>query len=428
MNFVIKNLGWILLLLFFVFMLFIISSSDPSNSKILTGSLASSGQENIVDSELEELVEKINESEEIVSDESRIKNEAVEKQGLKSRFMSLFQRKGEVSTTGKIDTSIEEPKDEESGEESGKKDDISKKIDDESMKENKNKEEELENDTEKKEGIISRIFSKKDSVDNDWEENEKDWKVSKDEEEKMEEENPQELENMEKSNGSSEDHIVVATTGVKTNRSNHIAKGTSNMNSEAHSRARKYAPEVLWANIHLPGVDLETAIGKSFQVGVHSLRINNSNFSQKLGYLMMGDTITQLTSENSYGCFMMRVDDSRVASSVGKEGYVCKKYLTETSDDTIVSGDPIVVEDTHSSVLSVETIDQESTTTELRTNIGDLIILSKHLPFAGTILAPGDTIDQMSEGANGCFTAHVFAAADASNKWKVGTVCELNLY
>jgi len=131
---------------------------------------------------------------------------------------------------------------------------------------------------------------------------------------------------------------------------------------------------------------------------------------------MMGDTITQLTSENSYGCFMMRVDSSKVFSSIGKEGYVCKKYLMESSDNTLTHVDVIIVEETHNVAPVIEAIPQESTTTELRTNIGDVITLTKYLPFAGTILAPGDQVDQMSVGSNGCFTAHVFAAADATNK------------
>jgi len=227
------------LLLFFVFMLFIISSSDPSNSKSLSGSLTSSGQESIVDSELEELVEKINESEDLVSNEVKFEDETIEKEGLKSRFMSLFQRKGEVSTISNIESSgAEDMKIKED-----KKEDASEKLEDKKIEETKEKEELLEDDTDEKQGIISRIFSKKDSEDNDVVE-----KVSEKESEineTMEEDKSLEPKKVEKNNGSSKDHIAVATPGVKASSSNHIAKGNSNMNSEAHSRARKYAPEVL---------------------------------------------------------------------------------------------------------------------------------------------------------------------------------------
>jgi hypothetical protein len=92
MNFILKNLGWILLFLFFVFMLFVISTKQKKDvdNQILSGSISTqSGEENKADiEELEKLVEKIEKEEKIVSQET-----IIEKTIEKKSIFDIFKRK-----------------------------------------------------------------------------------------------------------------------------------------------------------------------------------------------------------------------------------------------------------------------------------------------------------------------------------------------
>ena len=70
-----------------------------------------------------------------------------------------------------------------------------------------------------------------------------------------------------------------------------------------------------------------TKPGDTHTVSAHSLKLNNAYFTKNLWYLSYGDTVKQLTTENMRGCFQAQVITSRVSSSTGKIGFVCKKYL-----------------------------------------------------------------------------------------------------
>jgi len=430
MNFIVKNLGWILLLLFFVFMLFIISSSNPNPVGTNSGTLSLSWETSEVDSGLEELVEKMNESDEgeIVSDEVRVMNKDEKKEWMFSRFFGIFERKGvqnnELNSQDvSIDSSIVDTSNNTLEEKKIEKDENN-------IKEEENIDTKVMNEAEdeKKEGIISRIFG--------WKDEEIEGKNDNDEKEdslKVENENAEEnsLEEKNEDQGPKEELIVVASWDTMNKKSGHLGKVKNKMSADAHSRAQTYAPETLWMKaVNFPGTNLETKVWKSFEIGVHSLRINNKSFTQKLGYLMKGDSITQLSEENVYGCFLMKVETSVIASSIGKEGYVCKKYLQELSSDINNREEVVnIVAIDHEVAVIHEWEDEENNTYELQTNIGDIITTTKAFPFAGVILSPGTQLDQMSDGdSKGCFTARIFASENTAVQWKVWVVCEINLY
>lgn len=176
-----------------------------------------------------------------------------------------------------------------------------------------------------------------------------------------------------------------------------------------------------------PGVDLTTAIGKSYQVGVYSLKLNNATFSQTLGYLMQGDYLTQLTSENSYGCFQVRVDYAQHISA-GTTGYVCKKYLS----DSLPSIDMQTQEEWKDSKEVNDQPSQEITSTENTfpiTHIGETLEVETSLIFDGVTLMQGDILDQMTEAdTRGCFTARVFQTSTAASLGQVvKNICYIDI-
>jgi len=362
MNFITRNLWWLLLLAFFIFMLFVISSNDPqlknaswalNNTGILSVSTWEIDSEN-VDDWLQELVDKIN-SEENISD-----------------------------------TDTEKWNDEKI---------ISNESDLVSLEEQS-----------KKQWFFSKIFSRKWKDDTPSDENQ-----SKNEENNDDSEESDSITKDEKMKKQQDSHIVSAVENVWSAKWNLTKK--VNMSSESYTLAQKYAPEVL--GYTLPGVHLETEIGKIFEVGVYSLKLNNKLFTQKLGYLMKGDSLKQLSSENNYGCFQVEVLDSSVDVNTWKIGYVCKKYLTESSD---IESEEKTEEDTV--VLPEWPLFLE------HTEIWDIIEVKKSdITFGDIILDIGDMLDQMSDlDSQACFTARVHSSSRVESIWKTAKICNRDLY
>lgn len=77
--------------------------------------------------------------------------------------------------------------------------------------------------------------------------------------------------------------------------------------------------------------NLITKIWKSFNVWVHSLKINDKFFLKKTWYIHLWDTIEQIWEANIRGCFNMKVLFSKISTNIWKTWYVCKKYLKDLS-------------------------------------------------------------------------------------------------
>jgi len=68
-------------------------------------------------------------------------------------------------------------------------------------------------------------------------------------------------------------------------------------------------------------------INKTYKVWVKSLKLNNSTFDKKLWIVFYWDKIKQLTPTNKYGCFQIEVLNSKNIKNNWKIAWACKKYL-----------------------------------------------------------------------------------------------------
>lgn len=182
------------------------------------------------------------------------------------------------------------------------------------------------------------------------------------------------------------------------------------ISSETAYVVQTYAPEIYAQPISYPGENIETQVGKEYEIWVYSLKLNNKYFNETLGYMFKGDRIVQLGEENAYWCFEVEVLSAENTDNIGKVGYVCKKYLSDTSAST-------------QQEVAQENISKNPSMS--LTNVGDVITVEKDFTMSnGIILSVGDTIDQMTPATeDGCFTAHVLTAKVYPYVVPVGDLC-----
>jgi len=361
--------------MFFVFMLFIISGSNKSQLSN-SGSLSLSWSESVAQG-LDELVEKmekqdLDDAQEVISGEAKVEEK-------KGGFFSFLKRNKNEEKEPK-DINSEKP---EKNDKEAESEDTSEEIAEVS-------DENTPQETKEKKWIISKLF----------------WKDDKKQDTIV----------------STGDDLIVIKEDT-----NLVKETSSEISLSDKENIRLYAPEILAPEVKLPGVNLETQIGKSYSVWVHSLKLNNKYFNTTLWYLMRGDTITQTTVENSYGCFEVLVDNSVHASNNGKTWYVCKKWLTEKSgDESSVNNAPKVVVQTP--VSEESSVNRDAIYIELpQLGIWTLTALTND---AGSLsnsisLSSWDVIDQLdAEDESNCFTALVRETAIPASIWKVITVCQ----
>jgi hypothetical protein len=258
-----------------------------------------------------------------------------------------------------------------------------------------------ENEEEKKESLFSRIFSR--NADNSWSDAtvvdsgsvliEKDidenWEVSRNE--------------------------LIGVAGWNNGLSGkNIGKKSWTNTNNSFSSIQKYAPEILGNSEMYPWIDLDTKIGNSYEIWVHSLKLNNKYFNETLAYMLQGDSVKQLSEENSYGCFEVEILNSVLTHNIGKTWYVCKKYLKEISEE--------------SSIVMLKEVVEEKV--EVSSKIWDFILVEKeNAILRDIVLEVGDIIDQMTQADNqGCFMAHVYYSKNTANLGKIGSVCVSDIY
>lgn len=396
MNFITRNLGWILLLLFFIFMLFIISSnnvetSDESQSwSIISNSWT-------IKWELDEIAEKMkldNTSTWSVWEEDVQESE-------KKKWFFSFLKKDTIE-----ESNPEEEQDNLEVKENKKQTESEKK---ETGKMNiESQEDEKQDDKEEKKGLLSKLF---------W------W--SKDEEESniVEEWWSIEVENQGSINGKWEDKqdSMNDTSVVLSHKNDGLTKKSENKKSHWISKiARDIAPEI-YGESELPWINLETAVWNTYKVWVYSLKLNNKYFSETLGYLKKWDTLLQKTAENSFGCFNVEVISSENKSNNTKLWYVCKKWLE--ADNSIMQ------EANNTLEVEPEQVEQTDEVLPL-TNIWDLIIIEKDFSSIGwgVTLVPGDVVDQMTvQDESWCFIGLVRETNNIEFMGRVLQICQKDL-
>ncbi|NDK09472.1 hypothetical protein GW846_01700 [Candidatus Gracilibacteria bacterium] len=371
MNFFTRNLGWILLFAFFIFMLVIISSNSDEDAISNSGSTVtntSTGEAN-----LEKLSQKI-------ENETGAISESLEKDEL-SASGEVISSSGELSTDTKdtVDTPTKDA-------------DLS---------------------------FFERLFGKKETkpVENNQTGTGTDAQDS--------------------ASGSvdSSDEVVTNTgtsqagstsstpNQVQTLRGEDLSKApsASNLTSTTNKTPWKTTQD---HTINYPGTSLKTFVGKQFKVGVHSLRLNNVYFNETLAFMFEGDRVEQLTPENSYGCFKIKIISSSTTQNNGSMGYVCKKYLKDTTGGNVNTP---VQKEIKKNVQSEQKVQEEVKYSGMQTQIGDIIMVNvDNVSFDnGEIkLQKGDSVDQMTKlDSAGCFIGRVFTAKIASSLEQVAKMC-----
>ena len=379
------------MLLFFLFMLFVISTNNPAKlnqgdvSQTLSGELLESWDQE--SGELDKLVEKMSEQEwwdkikendveestsswKLLEDNSTngeslekvsLETADEEKKGLFS-FLNFGKNKSEKDTEKWSSLSLEDSEkiedtwsnieniEDENPEAS--EDDIS--VDPEVRTLVPTDESTGSWETEvKNESLFDKLFGEREVEEewseeinivekwgnNEWEENSENW--SWDDEnssnEKHEEKNKSitQAENHSNEVWSSKDVWAVSTIQ---NIWWNMMKGWTTTNNVLHNASYAYMNQypkhiVEKADAAMyPGTDLISEVGKLFEVWVQMLKLNNANFNVKLGLMHKWDTLKQLTEETQHGCFMIEILNSKNKQNIGKKWYVCKKYLREATN------------------------------------------------------------------------------------------------
>jgi hypothetical protein len=270
MNFILKNLWWVFLFLFFLFMLFIIASNNPektSNNDTSTGSIWTQDiQWDSVDLLIERLEEEAQAQEDLWERESTLQDEDIS-----------------VQDSDVWDTNA------------------------------------LEEEVEEKKWFFSRLFSSKnqdtDSQETEWDENVRD-------------ESDIDVEvwdwDSETMQDQSEATQVAPVTTVTTEEYRWATQSTHLSKTEIQTRDI-YAHIPVHTPTSHPDIEAHWDIWDSYRVNTYSLKLNNRYFSETLWYLMGGDILVQKSSINPYGCFEAEVTESKTA--LARVWYVCLRHL-----------------------------------------------------------------------------------------------------
>ncbi len=196
-----------------------------------------------------------------------------------------------------------------------------------------------------------------------------------------------------------------------------IVKTSSNTIS-----AQKVESEIVY-----PGENIVTSVGKNYEIWVEMLKLNNKTFTKTLAYMNRWDVVTQLSQENSYGCFEVQVQ------STGAQWYVCKKYLADTDKEILAQESGATMQ-----VPTTENIDAEDSEKELvksvpaiSTEIGSYYKITVPSPsFFDVILErftleSGDILKQTSyaDPETGCVSMKVVGTSTWERDGEIVSIC-----
>lgn len=353
MNFILRNLGWILLFLFFLFMLFIISTSqnknpmqrEASGSEMLqTGSLEDEEEDKNLDN-FEKLVEKVQDedtSKDISVDQKVDKN--IDKEEDKKSIFDIFKRKDTQATSTGSKLSEDDIEDEQNSD----------------MHKNQNEDEENTSQNDNK-TIQTNFVTEEKTMNSGM--------------------------NLEKNTGKSVALKKGSASGL-------VYRWSYNSTISQNT-------------------NISTAPGKEFQIWVHSLKLNNKNFTQKLGVLIKGDVVKQLWVENSRGCFEIEVLESQKLENLQKKGYVCKKYLAEKEEPSTVVTQ---IQDTQDIKIEQKNYFRAKSPTTL---------LNRDRAYSNNGVSVSDVLLQISPiQSDNCFLIRIIGSNIESQHGKEGYICQ----
>ena len=379
MNFITKNLGWILLLVFFIFMLFIISSNDPQRVNLTSSWTVASWQTQSwwVDQNLDELM-KLIDNENIQDVKSSLQWKDNIKEKVEAEVISNSNTYTDVKlidweNNDWLTVSIEER-------------------DENNIKENKK-------------WFFARLFGKNDFKEGAIEDKSMSWSEIIEAETVI----------IQQENSESNDLI---TSEDNFDSSSNIIKVSSDTNTDIHVDKK----------VIYPGGNLQTQIWKTYEIRVEMLKLNNKYFTQTIELMNRGDRVKQISDENQYGCFQVEV------LTTGSNGYVCKKYLTE--ENTVSTNDIVTTAQESVSIDFEQDIDKKEDTVtefvpEISTKIGSYYkIAIDNTSFFDVILErfvlqKGDVLKQISnaDSKTWCVSMKVVWTTTGEHDWETVAIC-----
>ncbi len=463
MNFVIRNLWWILLIIFFIFMLYLISNqNNAQNVPTSKGAIVSESTEQITETNIKTKIEKVEEtSEEKNSSEN------------KAEVEEASETKGEPETSVTDDSVVlaQEPSPKQWTFLKGIKDFFtikktsspkgeSTETENSKVVDTEENSEQVTKDTEIKDSEIenSEIESKEENTDteNTWTKEEVSTKGTlkimtfSDSvwEDDMKDTTPNEsiisLGNKDESDSSNDiewnlkkSNLKKTTTEWSTSEEKAEQKNDTEMNSKEGDTKKSQEQTVTQKNKTDQKVTEEKATEKKSEeakkttenssnlpehtVSVNALKINDAWFTKALGYVAKGDTIQQLTSTNKYGCFKWEVLTAQKSQTQGTIGWFCEYYM-EGLEDTLYAYE----------AAASGYYNNNKKTTNIGKNhnvaVHSLKLNNAYFTQSDGYLLAGDTVKQLTEtNSYGCFKAHVIASKIAQSNNKIGWVCNTYL-
>ena len=292
-------------------MLFVIWTNDPERNTVGTLSWASlswSVSEDSfisweVDQELDNLVKRADEDD-LENTEELLEKDKYPESNWSWSIFPLLTKETDSKTVSDLDTSWQEGD------------------------ENKLKEELWEEDDG---GIFERLFRSEDKITKVEEELEEELWEDRNEDSWDEDSKEDELIVTSWEDESSDwikSKVVHTDGGLSKTQSSEV----NTMRNASEAYMNQYSKKEVQIDIPMVQPGLQTYVGKSFQVGVYSLKLNNKEFNEALAYMSRGDIVKQLSEENVYGCFLAEIETSSKSSyNIWKQGYVCKGYLKDVS-------------------------------------------------------------------------------------------------
>ncbi len=187
----------------------------------------------------------------------------------------------------------------------------------------------------------------------------------------------------------------------------------------------------------------------TYEIWVKSMYLNNAWFTKRTGILYKWDTVEQLTATNKYGCFQVKVLSSSNAVSNGKIAWACEYYMVghqaslssykkaanqyynnmnarsnkvttyKTTHKAAPKKTSIVASNQLTSVSKVWTMHSVKT--------HSLKLNNASFTQTEAYLLKGDKVEQITNtNSSGCFKVSVFSSSNASwnAKGKTGWVCQ----
>ena len=373
MKFIIRNLGWILLIIFFVFMLYLISSQNNIkniDNKVNTGSISESN----IDKNISPLVDT-----KIISNEISSKTISSEVE-VKNNTGSFINSVRNFFTLEKSDKILENYTW------------SNLEIDSIDLEKNISEIEKIELKLEKEEEVI---------------------------EEEVTEVNKNII----------EEEIKTSTWGFIQSIKNLFSSDEEEEEVEEEEIQKniwvvdekliKKVDKIVWKNNNIESINNNTK-NSIKTVWVKSIFLNNAYFTERLYTAYRWDKLEQLTATNKYGCFKVKVISSEIKSNIGKTAWTCEYYM-EWKTDTIKEFKNIT-KDYYKNIKSKKIT---SVNKIKEVSVKSVYLNNAYFTKRLFTVHKWDKLEQLTAiNKYGCFKVKVISSKNSLNNWKIAWTCQ----